>query len=223
MRVIVTSCDVQLAAAVKDQFDGSRVGVTEIAHADALDADGLAPHWAQPSVMLFVNRRLDRLAAAVCRRAGQLAAAWQVPLIVALDEATDEDRVLALEAGADAIVQPLDPRNIERHVRSALKRPNITRPFVGRDLSIDADGSTVLVSGRSVRLTGIEAEVLRVLVHEQDRAMPRAQIALRLGWQRPSRALDVHVAHLRRKLGPIGRRITTVTKVGYRYSEGIGE
>lgn len=67
------------------------------------------------------------------------------------------------------------------------------------------------------RLTPNEAALYRLLQANRGRAVPRAQLLAGVGWppEVRTRTLDVHIQHLRRKLGPTAR-IETVFKVGYR-------
>ena len=67
------------------------------------------------------------------------------------------------------------------------------------------------------RLTPNEAALYRLLQANRGRAVPRAQLLAGVGWppEVRTRTLDVHIQHLRRKLGPTAR-IETVFKIGYR-------
>ena len=64
------------------------------------------------------------------------------------------------------------------------------------------------------RLTPNEAALWRLLQARRGQAVPRAELLAGVGWP-AARTLDVHIQHLRRKLGPAAR-IETVFKVGYR-------
>ena len=67
------------------------------------------------------------------------------------------------------------------------------------------------------RLTPNEAALWRLLQARRGQAVPRAELLAGVGWPAAARTrtLDVHIQHLRRKLGPAAR-IETVLKVGYR-------
>ena len=67
------------------------------------------------------------------------------------------------------------------------------------------------------KLTPNESPLLRLLQAHRGEAVPRARLLAGVGWPPDirTRTLDVHIQHLRRKLGPAAR-IETVFKVGYR-------
>jgi DNA-binding response OmpR family regulator len=84
----------------------------------------------------------------------------------------------------------------------------------------------VQVGGAEVTLTAMEYDVLECLARAAGRVVPRDELMAAV-WRRPAspldRALDVHVSHLRRKLGDEGRQILTVRGVGYMLAIPRGE
>jgi two-component system response regulator CpxR len=78
----------------------------------------------------------------------------------------------------------------------------------------------VLCEGSSVSLTGIEYDILELLVRAAGRIVTRDELTTVLYQRRATpfdRALDVHISHLRRKLGRRGAMILTVRGAGYRF------
>ncbi|WP_413230059.1 winged helix-turn-helix domain-containing protein [Kitasatospora herbaricolor] len=103
---------------------------------------------------------------------------------------------------------------------AARRRPDPSRVEAG-GTAVDGEGRTATVGSRALRLTFMEFEFLAHLVAHPLRVYTRRQL-LHLVWaQEPfgdSRTVDVHIARLRRKLGPEHRdRISTVRQVGYRF------
>jgi two-component system phosphate regulon response regulator PhoB len=220
MHVVVLAHDVRLAALVKERFDSRQIGVTEVVRVDDARVCELVQHL-RPGVFISVSRRIDSVTVDVCRRLGQSPATNQVPLIVAAEQASEVERITVLEAGADSVVEPLDLDRIEQRLHASCRRTSIYRAYRDAGLFIGAEGSSVSVCDRPVTLTPIEARVLRVLVHQCNRAVRRCVLEQSIWGATRSRTLDVHIARLRRKLGPAGRRIETVTKVGFRYVEPL--
>jgi len=161
----------------------------------------------------------------VCRRLRQDPVTRAIPIVMLTARGDEVDRVLGLEMGADDyVVKPFSPRELVARIRAVLRRarpsPGPTPITVGR-LGIDAAAHTVTVDGAAVALTRREFDLLRALVEARGRVLSR-EFLLDHVWgytaagEIESRTVDVHVRRLRQKLGAEGRRIATVTGVGYR-------
>jgi two-component system phosphate regulon response regulator PhoB len=90
------------------------------------------------------------------------------------------------------------------------------------DLKIDDDRHEVSWKGQSLQLTLTEYKLLRFLAQYPGRVFTRAQILNNIQDEHViviDRAIDVHVAALRKKLGEAGRLIETVRGVGYRFRD----
>jgi two-component system, OmpR family, response regulator len=135
--------------------------------------------------------------------------------VIMISARTDPlDRVVGLEMGADDYVtKPFDSAELIARIRSVLRRTAVAR---ARARSAHAkarfDGWTLDLrerhltdpSNRIVTLSGIEFEILRVMVSHPMKIMSRDQLVqLSTGRSREplQRAIDVHISHLRRKLG----------------------
>jgi phosphate regulon transcriptional regulator PhoB len=161
----------------------------------------------------------------VCRRLRRDPVTQGLPIVMLTARGDELDRVLGLELGADDyVVKPFSPRELMARIRAVLRR---TRPApgtaplrVGR-LTIDPAAYTVTVDGAAVSLTRKEFDLLRALVEARGRVLSREYLldhvwGYTAAGEIESRTVDVHVRRLRLKLGPEGRRIGTVTGVGYR-------
>jgi DNA-binding response OmpR family regulator len=164
--------------------------------------------------------RLDGLE--VCRR---LRAQSTVPIIMLTARDDELDKVVGLELGADDyITKPFSIREFRSRVRALLRRAALSPDGGNRDviaiegLAIDLSKRLVDLDGRQVDLTYVEFELLRALVAKPGRVFSR-QALLQGLWgdyaYREPRTIDVHIRHLREKLGD-PELIQTVRGVGYR-------
>lgn len=163
-----------------------------------------------------------------CRRLRKNDPFAHVPILLLMGPAIEEDRLAGLEAGLDdCLTEPFSLRELSARVRARLRRAACRVPdsevYRIGPLTLDVGRHQVLLYGRPVRLTGLEFRILRFLARRPGYVFPRAEIiegALEGKVDAWSRTVDVHVAALRRKLGPGGRMIETVRGVGYRLAEG---
>ena len=148
----------------------------------------------------------------------------RVPVILLTSRAERQDRVTGLDAGADDYLpKPFWPEELLARVRAVLRRSlasSVVEPRsleVGR-LRILPEARQVWINSELVDVTGIEFDILDLLARSAGRVVSRDEIAAVL-YQRPStpfeRSLDVHISHLRKKLGPEGTLIQTIRNVGY--------
>jgi len=135
------------------------------------------------------------------------------------------DKVLGLSMGADDYVtKPFSPRELVARVRAGLRRLRGTSaksPLVFQHLRIDPDARRVWVDDRPVELTQIEFDLLRTLAENRGRVLTRAQLIEHVwgyDFYGEERVVDVHIGHIRQKLGP-NHRISTVRGVGYRFED----
>ena len=151
-------------------------------------------------------------------------------LVVVLSERASEiDRVIAFELGADDFVaKPIGTRELSLRLKAVLRRHADDRervpilrvgPFV-----IDTVEETVTCDGDPVRLTAVEFRLLEHLARNSGQVQDRRELLARV-WKwceatsdRPavSRTVDTHVKRLREKLGPSSNLIETIRGVGYR-------
>jgi DNA-binding response OmpR family regulator len=162
----------------------------------------------------------------VCRRVRK---EHDVALVMLTARGDDTDRVTGLELGADDYVpKPFNPRELLARMRAVVRRAvpkaaTAERIEVG-DLTVDVPGHVATLDGRALPLTSFELRVLVVLARRAGQIVTREELASKVlshgEAYDPSvdRSLDVHVSHLRQKLGDEAReprRIRTVRGVGY--------
>src|SRR3990172_1564396 len=159
----------------------------------------------------------------VCRRlrASQNSAA--ILMLTARDE--DIDKILGLELGADDyLTKPFNPRELVARVKAILRRgdrkeADTAQPIHIGDLMIDPARREVRLAALGLDLRAQEFDLLLTLAEHRGLVLSREQI-LQKAWgfdfYGQTRTVDVHVAHLRRKIEESSVKIETVTGVGYK-------
>jgi DNA-binding response OmpR family regulator len=153
-----------------------------------------------------------------------------VPVLMLTAKGDEADRVVGLEIGADDYVpKPFSPRELLARVRAVLRRSRpeavAERLQVG-SISVDASTREAKVAGRPIDLTGIEFDILLALVRRAGRVIPREALLSEAGRSDvvvSARTVDVHISHLRQKLGDDPKEpqlIKTVRGVGYVLAKG---
>ncbi|HEX4512513.1 MAG TPA: response regulator transcription factor [Polyangiaceae bacterium] len=148
-----------------------------------------------------------------------------VPVLMLTAKGDETDRVVGLEIGADDyIAKPFSPRELLARIRAVVRRVQpetpVERLAVG-DISVDLGRREVIRNNARVDLTGIEFDILVALMRRAGRVVPRDSLLSEAGRGDVvvgERTVDVHISHLRQKLGddPKGPRlIKTVRGVGY--------
>lgn len=158
----------------------------------------------------------------VCRR---VRAQSSVPILMLTARDDDIDKIVGLEMGADDyLTKPFNPRELVARVRAILRRVNSTQGGGTNEVrqigpvTIDPSSREVTVAGRRVALRTKEFDLLLTLADHQNMVLSRDQL-LDLVWgyefYGQTRTVDVHIAHLREKLGD-SLSIETVWGMGYK-------
>jgi DNA-binding response OmpR family regulator len=161
----------------------------------------------------------------VCRMIRTRPETQRIPIIMITARASETDRVVGLEAGADDyITKPFSPRELAARVRAVLRRaappPAPATMYVGKSLVVDFDAVSITADGQPVTLTRREFELLRYLVQNRNRVVSRDRLLEHVwGYNHPieTRSVDVHVGRLRTKLRSAAQHIETVVGLGYRF------
>ena len=160
----------------------------------------------------------------VCRRLRASQNSVAILMLTARDE--DIDKVLGLELGADDyLTKPFNPRELVARVKAILRRgERIAKrehkaPVQLGDLTIDEARREAYISSQLLDLRTQEFDLLLTLAEHRGLVLSREQI-LQKAWgfdfYGQTRTVDVHVAHLRKKLEDSSVKIETVTGVGYK-------
>ncbi len=153
-----------------------------------------------------------------------------VPILMLTAREEEIDRVLGLSLGADDyVVKPFSPRELVERVKAILRRarpaPTADAILACGGLVLDDARHRVTRDGRPVVLTAVEYKLLQALMRSPGRVFSRDELLGRLyahGETVVDRVIDVHIGHLRQKLGedPAAPRfIRTVRGFGYRFAE----
>ncbi|MBD3413878.1 MAG: response regulator [Candidatus Aminicenantes bacterium] len=148
----------------------------------------------------------------------------EIPVIMLTAKGEEMDKILGLELGADDyITKPFSPRELLARVKAVLRRqkkPQETDKIkVGDSIVIDKAKHEVWIHGKQVRLTTTEFKILELLASKKGWVFSREKILDYL-WGREKavvdRTVDVHIRHLRKKLGPQGKLVKNIRGVGYK-------
>jgi two-component system alkaline phosphatase synthesis response regulator PhoP len=157
----------------------------------------------------------------VCRRVRSNS---DVPIIMLTARDEDVDKIVGLEIGADDyMTKPFNPRELVARVKAILRRSEraVTPGKVFRigDLTIDPARREVTVAGQPIDVRTKEFDCLLTLAENKGIVLSREKL-LELAWgydfAGQTRTVDVHVAHLRKKISHSTAQIETVTGVGYK-------
>jgi two-component system, OmpR family, alkaline phosphatase synthesis response regulator PhoP len=159
----------------------------------------------------------------VCRRLRASEVDTAILMLTARDE--DIDKILGLELGADDyLTKPFNPRELVARVKAILRRGERkesadTKPIRIGDLVIDPARREARLPDSTLDLRTQEFDLLLTLAEHRGLVLSREQI-LQKAWgfdfYGQTRTVDVHVAHLRRKIEGSAVKIETVTGVGYK-------
>ena len=171
----------------------------------------------------------------VCRQLRTFSDCYVIMLTARGDEV---DRLVGLAVGADDyMTKPFSPRELVARVHAVLRRPrrgvdaaprhpDDPAPLLFGPLTLDQLSREVTLAGQPVPLTRTEFDLLTALASQPRRAFTRRQLidaVWGVDWVGDEHLVDVHVAHLRRKLdddAAAPRFIRTVRGVGYRMGAG---
>ena len=167
----------------------------------------------------------------VCRRVrvtselpGSNLSGSNLPIIMLTARDDDVDKIVGLELGADDyMTKPFNPRELVARVKAILRRSeraaSPTKSIRLGDLTIDPARREVTVAGQSIELRTKEFDCLLTLAEHKGIVLSREKL-LELAWgydfAGQTRTVDVHVAHLRKKIAHSTAQIETVTGVGYK-------
>ncbi len=149
----------------------------------------------------------------------------RTPIIVLSSRDSEEDRVNALEAGADDYVtKPFSPREVVARVRAVLRRLGSAdgRQTSHAPLQLDRETREARIGGEVLELTRVEFDLLAELATQPGRVFARSELIDRVwgsGFAITDRTVDSHIKSLRRKISTKGTSssvIQTVRGVGYR-------
>ncbi|GAB4484250.1 MAG: response regulator transcription factor [Anaerolineales bacterium] len=149
--------------------------------------------------------------------------------VILLTARTEEtDKIVGLSVGADDYVtKPFSPRELVARIKAALRRLKTGAGSGGDEIlsfkrvRIDVGARIVTVDDVPVELTAIEFDLLKALAENRGRVLTREQLLDKVwggSYYGEMRVVDVHLGHVRQKLGD-DSLISTVRGVGYRFED----
>lgn len=233
LRAMVVEDEAPLASLVATYLE--RDGFETTITGDGADAVLLARQVDPDVVVLDLGLpHLDGVE--VCRQLRAFSDAYVVMLTARTEEI---DTLIGLSVGADDYMsKPFSPRELMARNQAMLRRPRShsvpppAEPVAAAathsfgDLNLDINGREVTVDGMAIALTRTEFDVLAALARDPGVVLTRAQLIEAVwgpSWMGDEHLVDVHIGHLRRKLGDDaarGRYVRTVRGVGYRMGTG---
>jgi len=150
-----------------------------------------------------------------------------VPIIMLTAKSEETDKVLGLELGADDyITKPFSIKELVARVKAVLRRESEKKTLptveIGGILTINEGKHEVLLEGKRVKLTTTEFKILSFLASKKGWVFSRNQILDHLWGHEKAvvdRTIDVHIKHLRGKLGKASEFIKNIRGVGYKLEE----
>jgi two-component system, OmpR family, response regulator CpxR len=157
----------------------------------------------------------------------QLRKRSQTPVIMLTARTAHQDRISGLNSGADDYLpKPFDPDELLARVRAVLRRGKNAEatalPAASGALTLDPSTRQARYLEQPLDLTSIEFDILELLVRSAGRIVSRDELTAAVYQRRASpydRSLDVHVSHVRKKLGAAAS-IRPIRNVGYLFTAG---
>jgi DNA-binding response OmpR family regulator len=219
--VLYIEDDERLARLTAQYLESHGLRVTIAANGN----DGLALALKQPPDVVLLDLMLPGLGGLeICRRLREKA---DTPIIMVTAHGEEPDRIVGLEGGADDyIAKPFSSRELLARIRAQARRargqvgPPAQAIVVG-ELRIEPQGMRATVSGRELVLTTYEFTLLKALAERAGRVLSREQLMDMVRGNAEEafdRSIDVHISHLRQKLGDDPRNprlLKTVRGAGY--------
>lgn len=154
----------------------------------------------------------------------------QIPVVMVTVQASDEDRILGLELGADDYLgKPFNHRELISRIKAVLRRSEMPAPVsrglvpIDDHLSVDLDKREAVVGGQTVHLRPTEFKLLFQFINNPGRILTHEQLLSRVWgpeYRDDSQLLRLYVTYLRKKLEPVlehPRYIFNERGLGYRF------
>ena len=149
---------------------------------------------------------------------------YNIPVLYLSAKSDISSRVRGLRDGAeDYIVKPFSMLELLVRMEKILDRSGkLSKILRFQDITLDTEKRTVVKSGSAIALQPLEFDLLAKLMRYQNCTLPRDRLLNEIwgiDFAGGTRTVDIHVAHLRKKLG-LENAIQAVSKVGYRLEDG---
>ena len=161
-----------------------------------------------------------------CRQVRQDPEMKNTPVMMLTVQDKEMDKVMGLEMGADDyMTKPFSQKELLARIKALLRRYDrgeapVETLLKSGDLDVDVSRHVIRVKNKAVEMTPKEFDLLLALMRSRKKAMSRQNLLTTVwGYETPGNTgtIDVHIRHLRRKLGSQGDKIKTVLGFGYRF------
>ena len=163
----------------------------------------------------------------VCRKMKSMTELKNIPVIILSAKNEELDMILGLELGADDYVpKPFSPKVLFSRIKAVLRRgkdtEKVSKILNFGDFILEVDRYLLRKQDKMIPLTLSEFGILRRLLINKGKVLTRNQLLDDVNNDDAfivDRNIDVHIASLRKKLGPNFNYIETVRGIGYRFKE----
>jgi DNA-binding response OmpR family regulator len=177
-----------------------------------------------PSLVVLDLMLPDVSGLEICRHLKSKDSYDSISIIMLTARSEETDRVLGLELGADDyVIKPFSPRELVARVKAVLRRTvrqdEEPEKLEVEGIAIDPQRYEVTVGGKKIDLTTTEFRILQLLASKNGWVFTRDKILTHLWGSEKmvlDRTIDVHIKHLREKLGTAGALIKNMRGVGYK-------
>lgn len=147
-----------------------------------------------------------------------------IPIIFLTAKTTEKDLLTGFSYGADDYIKkPFSIKEVIARVNSVLVRSSLPQDYSGSiitagPLTIDTEAKSVSADGKPIELTRTEYDILHLLVQNEGRLLSREKILDAVWCEKQNvidRTVDVHIARMRKKLGPFAPLISNRVGFGY--------
>jgi len=214
MRILLAEDDPLLGDGLKAGLRQQGFQVDWVRDGAAAERELRAQPYAAAVLDLGLPQRDGLDVLAMARQAG-----LTLPILILTARDGIPDRVKGLDLGADDyVVKPVDLDELAARLRALVRRAHgqPAERLRAQDVELDPAGRTVQQAGEAITLSSREFDLLHALMLNAGRVLSREQLEQHLyswGQEVESNAIEVHIHHLRRKLG--NALIQTVRGVGY--------
>lgn len=223
-RILLIEDDEDIAALIK--FHGELYGYKLHVEVDGINGyraiEREKPDLVILDVMLPGENGLD-----ICRKMKGMVELKNIPVIILSAKGEELDIVLGLELGADDYLpKPFSPKVLFSRIKAVLRRgkepEKVARTVKFADFILEIDRYILRKGEKVIPLTLSEFGIIRRLISNRGKVLTRNQLLDDINNDDAfivDRNIDVHIASLRKKLGPTFDWIETVRGVGYRFRE----
>jgi two-component system response regulator CpxR len=223
-KILVIDSDVELTDLVEHYLKAEKFEVDCVHDGE----QGLKKALNQPFDLIVLDVMLPKKNGFIILQ--QLREHLTTPVLLLTARTDDIDRIIGLELGADDyLLKPCNPRELLARIRAILRRIPKTLPTRGvmtqSNIVLDAARRLVQKAGESIELTATEFNILEMLMRSPGQAFSKEELTeyvLGRKFNPYDRSIDVHISHLRNKLGENIHQepmLKTVRGFGYIFNE----